>query len=129
VWVANFGFPFDFNRPEDTAEWEAPNRVSHFCGVDTGRCPPTRQAVGQAISPDGTGYTSDALDRNTGISIDPSGNVWLTNNWKPRPLLNNPGGNSIAVLIGAAAPLRTPLIGTPESFDRWRHRGHRPDAD
>jgi hypothetical protein len=38
VWVANFGFPFtptDFNLP-----WPAPNRVSHFCGVDTSKCPP-----------------------------------------------------------------------------------------
>jgi hypothetical protein len=115
VWVANFGFPFtptDFNLP-----WPAPNRVSHFCGVDTSKCPPTKRGVGKAISPD-TGYTSDALIRNTAIAIDPSGNVWLANNWKKAPLLNNPGGNSLAVLVGAAAPLKTPLIGTPRSFDR-----------
>jgi hypothetical protein len=118
VWVANFGFPFDLSRPEGTTAWAAPNRVSHFCGVNPSQCPPTKREVGKAISPDGTGYTSDALDRNTGIAIDPSGNVWLANNWKPTPLLNNPGGNSIAVLIGAAAPLNTPLIGTPRSFDR-----------
>ena len=62
---------------------------------------------------------------NTGVAIDPSGNVWLTNNWKPTPLINNPGGNSIAVLIGAAAPIRTPLIGTPESFERPRGHGAR----
>jgi hypothetical protein len=55
--------------------------------------------------------------------------VWLTNNWKPTPLLNNPGGNSIAVLIGAAAPLDTPLIGTPRSFDRWEDGGRGDDAD
>jgi hypothetical protein len=108
VWIANFGFPFDLANPENTEEWTSPNRVSHFCGVDTSKCPPTKQEVGKAISPDVTGYTSDALDRNTGIAIDPSGNVWLTNNWKPTPLLNNPGGNSIAVLIGVAAPVRNP---------------------
>jgi hypothetical protein len=118
VWVANFGFPFDLAHPENAAAWPAPNRVSHFCGVDTSKCPPTKRAVGQAISPEGTGYTSDALDRNTGIAVDPSGNVWLANNWKPTPLLTNPGGNSIAVLIGVAAPLDTPLIGTPRPFDR-----------
>jgi hypothetical protein len=128
VWVANFGFPFDLARPEGAAAWDAPNRVSHFCGVDTSKCPPTKRGVGKAISPDGTGYTSDALDRNTGIAVDPSGNVWLANNWKPTPLLNNPGGNSIAGLVGAAAPLDTPLIGTPRAFERpaagattWRH--------
>ncbi len=118
VWVANFGFPFDLANPETTPEWTAPNRVSHFCGVDTSKCPPTKRGVGKAISPDGTGYTSDALDRNTGIAVDPSGNVWLANNWKPTPLVNNPGGNSIAVLVGVAAPLKTPLIGAPRSFDR-----------
>jgi sugar lactone lactonase YvrE len=119
VWVANFGFRF-LETP-----WQAPNRVSHFCGVDPAKCPPTKQAVGRAISPMGTGYTSDALDRNTGISIDPSGNVWLANNWKAVPLLTNPGGNSIAVLIGAAGPLKTPLIGTPQSFDQRPERGRR----
>jgi len=129
VWVANFGFPFDLAHPEETAEWEAPNRVSHFCGVDTSKCPPTKREVGKAISPDGTGYTSDALDRNTGIAIDPSGNVWLVNNWKPTPLINNPGANSIAVLVGVAAPLNTPLIGTPRSFDRLQDRGREAHTD
>ncbi len=118
VWVANFGFPFDLLHPENIPPDEPPNRVSHFCGVKTSKCPPTKQQVGQAISPDGTGYTSDALDRNTGVSIDPSGNVWLANNWKKIPLVTNPGGNSIAVLIGAAAPIETPLIGPPRSFER-----------
>jgi hypothetical protein len=129
VWVANFGFPFDLAHPENTAAWDAPNRVSHFCGLDTSKCPPPKREVGKAISPDGTGYTSDALDRNTGIAIDPSGNVWLANNWKPTPLINNPGGNSIAVLVGAAAPLDTPLIGTPRSFDRWPSGGQGAHVD
>jgi hypothetical protein len=123
VWVANFGFPFDLADPVSTPPPPGErNRVSHFCGVDTAHCPPTKQEVGQAISPDGTGYASDALIRNTGIAIDPSGNVWLVNNWKDLPLINNPGGNSIAVLIGAAAPVRTPLIGPPRSFSE-RFRG------
>jgi hypothetical protein len=129
VWVADFGFPLDLAHLENTAAWEAPNRVSHFCGVDTSQCPPPKREVGKAISPDGTGYTSDALDRNTGIAIDPSGNVWLANNWKPTPLINNPGGNSIAVLIGVAAPLDTPLIGTPRSFDRWPAGGRGAHVD
>jgi len=118
VWVANFGFPFDLANPESAPAWPAPNRLSHFCGVDTDKCPPTRRGVGKAISPDGTGYTSDALDRNTGVSIDPSGNVWLVNNWKPSPRIGNPGENSLAVMVGAAAPLDTPLIGTPRAFER-----------
>lgn len=123
VWVANFGFPFDLANPESAQAWPAPNRLSHFCGVDTARCPPTKRGVGKAISPDGTGYTSDALDRNTGVSIDPSGNVWLVNNWKPTPQVGNPGENSLAVLVGAAAPLDTPLIGTPRSFEQRQDVG------
>lgn len=120
VWVANFGFPFDLGDPEDTPPWEQPNRVSHFCGVDTSKCPPTKQRVGVPISPDGTGYSSQALIRNTAVAIDPSGNVWLANNWKEIPIQTNPGGNAIVVMVGAAAPLKTPLIGTPRSFDRRR---------
>lgn len=115
VWVANFGFPFGVgprNRQSGV------NRVSHFCGMDTSKCPPSKQTVGQAISPDVTGYMSDSLVRNTGLAIDPSGNVWLANNWKKIPLQGNPGGNSVVVMVGAAGPLKTPLIGTPVPFER-----------
>ena len=126
VWVANFGFPFDLRDPGNTPPWEEPNRVSHFCGADPAKCPLSKQGVGMAISPDVTGYPSAALARNTGIAIDPSGNVWLANNWKEIPLLRNPGGNAIVVLVGAAAPVKTPLIGTPRSFDRrFFERRHR----
>jgi hypothetical protein len=127
LWVANFDLPFSLAPGADNPI--VTNRVSHFCGVDTSQCPPTRQTVGQAISPDGVGYASEALTRNTGVSIDPSGNVWLANNWKLEIEVVNPGGNSIAVLIGAAAPIRTPLIGPPKSFDQRRPRWHRPRGD
>ncbi len=119
VWVANFGFPFnpdDISENPDSVIWTEPNRVSHFCGVDTSKCPLSNWGVGMAISPD-TGYTSLSLDRNTGIAIDPSGNVWLANNWREIPLQGNPGGNSIAVMVGAAGPVRTPLIGPPKPFE------------
>ncbi len=115
VWVANFGYPFGVGpRNHQTGL----NRVSHFCGMDPSRCPLSKQKVGQAISPDGTGYTADALDRNTGLAIDPSGNVWLVNNWKFKAIQGNPGANSVVVMVGAAGPLKTPLIGTPVPFDR-----------
>jgi sugar lactone lactonase YvrE len=129
VWVANFGFPFSTQPPDP--DWPAPNRISHFCGVDTSKCPPTKRGVGKAISPDGTGYTSDALVRITAVAIDPSGNVWLANNWKRFPIVNvvNPGGNSLAVMVGAAAPVKTPLIGTPQSFDRRQDRGRGDHSD
>lgn len=115
VWIANFGFPFDLENPSSVV-WPAPNRVSNFCGVDTSKCPPGKQVTGEPISPNVTGYTSESLDRNTGVAIDPSGNVWLANNWKQVPLVNNPGGNAIVVMVGAAGPVKTPVIGRPQPF-------------
>jgi hypothetical protein len=116
VWVANFGINRNYLDPDNIEDEGILPRVSQFCGMDPSKCPPGKQQTGQPISPD-NGYTSDALLRNTGVAIDPSGNVWLANNWKEIPPSRNPGGNSIAVMVGAAGPLKTPLIGTPESFD------------
>jgi len=106
VWVFNFG-AVTVGRPSDI-----PTGISRFCGVSTGKCPRGLR-VGDPISP-GTGYRSDALERITGGEIDPSGNIWLTNNWKrdANPFVN-PFGNGIVIAIGAAAPIRTPLIGPP----------------
>ena len=75
VWAANF----------------ADQRVSEFCGVPATECRPG-SAAGDPISPDVTGYGFDGLTRNTGVAIDPSGNVWLMNNWKQDALVPNPGG-------------------------------------
>jgi hypothetical protein len=109
VWVFNFG-AVPVNQDTDL-----PTGISHFCGTTTSGCPKGMK-VGDPISPS-TGYTSDALERITGGQIDPSGNVWLTNNWKrdANPVLN-PFGNAIVVAIGAAGPLNTPLIGPPVPF-------------
>ena len=95
IWVANFGG----------------ERVTQLCGAKPENCPPGYR-TGQPIAPDG--YHSDALVRNTGVSIDPSGNVWLTNNWLIDPIQTNPGGDGLVVFIGLAAPVKTPLIGPPE---------------
>jgi sugar lactone lactonase YvrE len=93
VWVANFG----------------QSRLSQFCGVESPNC----AHAGAAISPDGTGYYFDGLVRNTGVGIDPSGNVWVTNNWETVPLQTDPGGHQMVVFIGLAAPVKAPLIGPP----------------
>lgn len=109
VWVFNFGV-VPVRQTTDI-----PTGISRFCGVDTRACP---QGLGvcDPILPD-TGYRSDALERITGGQIDPSGNVWLTNNWKidANPVVN-PFGNAFVVAIGAAAPVKTPLIGPPVGF-------------
>jgi hypothetical protein len=110
VWVFNFGVvPVGQTTP-------IPTGISRFCGIATRACPRGME-IGDPISPS-TGYRSDALERITGGQIDPSGNIWLTNNWKrdANPI-RNPFGNAIVVAVGAAGPLKTPLIGPPVPFD------------
>ena len=110
AWVFNFG-AVTVGTPTDI-----PTGISRFCGIDTKKCPVAGTHIGDPISP-ATGYTSDSLERITGGQIDPSGNIWLTNNWKldADPFLN-PFGNAIVIVIGAAGPLKTPLIGPPVPF-------------
>lgn len=71
VWVVNFGG----------------QRLSEFCGATPSHCPAGLR-TGDPISP-ATGFTSDGLTRNTGIAIDPSGNVWVANNWDILPVQTN----------------------------------------
>jgi len=112
VWVFNFGADPLFDFASDTLD---PTPLSRFCGIDTSKCP-QGAATGDPISPP-TGYVSDALDRNTAGMVDPSGNLWVTNNWKLVDIAqNNPGGNSIVVVIGAAGPVQTPIIGPTVGF-------------
>ncbi|MFD9453049.1 hypothetical protein ACFWBC_08155 [Streptomyces sp. NPDC059985] len=96
VWVADF----------------SGQRVTRLCGVRTEACPPGHR-TGQPISPASAGYGFDGLVRNTGVQVDPSGNVWLTNNWELVPLQTNPGGRQLVLFVGLATPVRTPLIGLP----------------
>jgi len=117
LWVFNFGQKPTKDVDEMTTWPDTP--LSRFCGADTSKCPGDL-ATGDPISPP-TGYVTDALDRVTGGGIDPSGNVWLLNNWKktgPFPPVYdaNPGGNSFVIVPGAAAPVKTPLIGPPRTF-------------
>lgn len=88
VWVADF----------------TGQRVAAFCGADAATCP-RGLTTGQAISPDDTGYGFDGLTRSTGIAVDPSGNVWVTNNWLTISEQTNPGGHQIVAFVGAAAPV------------------------
>jgi len=113
VWVFNFGHSPVL--PDGSQPTNVPTGISRFCGVATWNCPGVMH-VGDPITPD-TGYRSDALSRITGGQIDPSGNVWMVNNWKlgANPV-QNPFDNALVVGVGAAAPLKTPLIGPPVPF-------------
>ncbi|MCP2634998.1 NHL repeat-containing protein [Microbacterium sp. HD4P20] len=88
LWVADF----------------SEQRVAAFCGADATTCP-RGLVTGEAISPDDTGYAFDGLTRSTGIAVDPSGNVWVTNNWITVAEQTNPGGHQIVAFVGAAAPV------------------------
>jgi hypothetical protein len=102
VWVSNFNG----------------QRVAELCGIDRTNCPPGIR-TGQQISPARTGYGFGGLSRNTGIQIDPSGNVWIADNWKNHPIPSaNPGSYYMVVYIGVAGPIRTPLIGPPQPVGR-----------
>ncbi len=107
VFVANFGSGIGEGG-------SILSRISHFCGADTANCPQGLR-TGDPISPD-TGYTSDALDRITGVAVDQSGNLWAADNWKfaADPNSNNPGGKAVVAFVGLAAPIKTPLIGPPQ---------------
>ena len=96
VWVSNFDG----------------NTVSYFCGEDTSKCPPGLE-TGDPIAP--LGYFFNGLKRSTSVQIDPSGNVWATNNFETIALSENPGGEEMVVFIGAATPVAAPLIGPPVS--------------
>ena len=65
------------------------------------------------IAPNG-GYAFVGFARSTGAQVDPSGNVWVTNNWDMVPIQTNPGGHHLVVFIGLASPVKTPLIGAPK---------------
>src|SRR5499425_1165626 len=114
VWVFNFGAKPP-TKPTELPINVVPTGIARLCGVQTKKCPPGLK-VGDPISP-ATGYQSDAIERITSGAIDPSGNIWITNNWKIKVDPNfNPGGNAIVIAVGAAAPLRTPLFGPPIPF-------------
>lgn len=95
VWVANF----------------QGREVSQLCGASPENCPPGLD-TGDPISPEG-GYFFDGMKRATAVQIDPSGNVWLTNNWEIFATEENPGGHEMVVYIGLAKPVGAPLIGPP----------------
>lgn len=107
-----WGMAIDGNNNVWTSNFQG-RRISQVCGAEPENCPPGFE-TGDPISPEG-GYFFDGLTRSTAVEIDPSGNVWATNNWKIFTVQQNPGGNAVVVYIGLAKPVNTPLIGPPEN--------------
>jgi len=75
--------------------------------------PGTTPVVTSMAPQSGSGYTH-TISNGSGLAIDPSGNVWLANNGSGGTYVGSNGvtipvGNSLVVVVGAAAPVITPL--------------------
>jgi len=98
VWVAGFINP----------------SVTVLCGRNTAACPPGSK-TGQQLSPSG-GFVSKGMEHQTAVQIDQSGNVWTANNWSTGAAPSDfVGGNGLVQIVGAAAPVATPMFGRPKA--------------
>jgi sugar lactone lactonase YvrE len=109
--IGPWGIGIDGNDNVWVSDWIG-QRMTLLCGVRTNKCPPGF-AAGQQISPP-NGYTSNAMERLTGVVIDQAGNVWVPNNWKTIPIQTNPGAFGMLQIVGAAAPVKAPVWGPPQ---------------
>jgi sugar lactone lactonase YvrE len=88
------------------------SKLTELCGRQTAHCPPGAK-TGDALSPAPAGFSNGGLQHLTAVQVDQSGNVWVANNWaRIVPIV---GGDGLVEFIGAAPPVRTPLIGPPQA--------------
>ncbi|MEZ4690270.1 MAG: hypothetical protein R3A12_08830 [Ignavibacteria bacterium] len=69
-------------------------------------------------------FQCGSIQMLTDVAVDPAGNIWAANNWNnpnavlgndpPRPITTYGGGSGLVVIYGAAAPVKTPLMGAVE---------------
>ena len=92
--------------------------LTELCGARTETCP-AGMKTGDPISPPG-GYKGGGMQLLVDASIDPAGDVWVSNNWQdPASCYGKPdegvstrcGGQGIIVFYGMAKPVRAPQIG------------------
>ena len=103
VWVASF----------------VGQKVSQLCGRIVSRCPPGAK-TGDPLSPSLQGFTNGGLQHITAVQVDQSGNVWAANNWAQ--ISPTVGGDGLVEFIGAARPVKTPMIGPPQQPSAPRRR-------
>ncbi|EXI74740.1 MAG: Streptogramin lyase [Candidatus Accumulibacter sp. SK-11] len=92
--------------------------ITQLCGARTETCPPGMK-TGDAISPSG-GWKGGGMQMLVDVSIDPAGNVWVSNNWQDPAACyaksdeshsTRCGGQGMTVFFGMAKPVRAPQIG------------------
>ena len=96
--------------------------LTELCGARTETCP-AGMKTGDPISPPG-GYKGGGMQLLVDASIDPAGDVWVSNNWQdPASCYGKPdeglstrcGGQGIIVFYGMAKPVRSPQIGPAQN--------------
>jgi len=96
--------------------------VTQLCGVRTETCPPGLK-TGDPITPS-EGYIG-GLQIVAPIVLDPAGNAWVGNGWNdtkagfsevpPEAQSTWFPAHTIVVFFGVAKPVRTPIIGPPDT--------------
>jgi sugar lactone lactonase YvrE len=103
VWVASF----------------VGQKITLLCGRIASHCPPGAK-TGDPLSPALHGFTNGGLQHITAVQVDQSGNVWAANNWAQ--ISPTVGGDGLVEFIGAAPPVKTPMIGPPQQPSTPRGR-------
>ena len=97
--------------------------LTELCGARTETCP-AGMKTGDPISPPG-GYKGGGMQLLVDASIDPAGNVWVSNNWQDEwscygtpdeGVSTRCGGHGIVVFYGMAKPVRAPQIGPSRPY-------------
>ena len=97
--------------------------LTELCGARTETCP-AGMKTGDPISPPG-GYKGGGMQLLVDASIDPAGNVWVSNNWQDQwscygkpdeGVSTRCGGQGIVVFYGMAKPVRAPQIGPARGY-------------
>jgi sugar lactone lactonase YvrE len=77
--------------------------ITNYHGASVAELAASSSSAPGALLSGPVGYQSGSLSLPAGLAIDGSGNVWIANSGEAR----------VTVLLGAAAPVLTPLIGPP----------------
>jgi sugar lactone lactonase YvrE len=117
IWGA-WAVSIDGNDHVWVSQFAPDGGITELCGARTETCPPGMK-TGDAISPPG-GYKGGGMQMLVDVSIDPAGNVWVSNNWDDVPACfgksdesrsTRCGGEGATIFYGMAKPVRAPLIG------------------